>query len=39
MHSWEPFLIDGTVVILSHRRIGVEHIDQVIRLENGRVIG
>ena len=38
MKSLEPFMIDRTVLIISHRRSGVEHVDQVIRLENGRVI-
>jgi ATP-binding cassette, subfamily C, bacterial CydC len=38
MHALEPFMIDRTVLIISHRRSGVEHVDQVIRLEDGRVI-
>jgi ATP-binding cassette subfamily C protein CydC len=38
MKSLEPFMINRTVVIISHRRSGVEHIDQVITLEDGHVI-
>jgi ATP-binding cassette subfamily C protein CydC len=39
MQSLEPFMIDRTVLIISHRRVAIEHIDQVITLENGRVVG
>ncbi len=38
MHSLEPFMADRTVLIISHRRVAIEHIDQVITLENGRVV-
>jgi ATP-binding cassette subfamily C protein CydC len=38
MHSLEPFMVDRTVLIISHRRVTIEHIDQVIMLENGRVV-
>ncbi len=38
MQSLEPFMIDRTVLIISHRRVAIEHIDQVITLENGRVV-
>ncbi len=35
--SLEPFMADRTVLIISHHRIALEHIDQVIELEQGRV--
>jgi ATP-binding cassette subfamily C protein CydC len=38
MQSLEPFMIDRTVLIISHRRVAIEHIDQVITLEYGRVV-
>jgi ATP-binding cassette, subfamily C, bacterial CydC len=38
MRSLEPFMIDRTVLIISHRRVAIEHIDQIITLENGRVV-
>ena len=38
MQSLEPFMVDRTVLIISHRRVAIEHIDQVITLENGRVV-
>jgi len=38
MQSLEPFMADRTVLIISHRRVAIEHIDQVIALENGRVV-
>jgi ATP-binding cassette, subfamily C, bacterial CydC len=38
MQSLEPFMADRTVLIISHRRVGMEQIDQVITLENGRVV-
>jgi len=38
MQSLEPFMVDRTVLIISHRRVAIEHIDQVITLENGRMV-
>ena len=38
MQSLEPFMVDRTVLIISHRRVAIEHIDQTITLENGRVV-
>jgi len=38
MQSLEPFMVDRTVLIISHRRVAIEHIDQIIALENGRVV-
>ena len=38
MQSLESFMLDRTVLIISHRRVAIEHIDQVITLENGRVV-
>ena len=38
MHSLEPFMIDRTVLIISHRRVGLAEVDQTIVLENGRVV-
>ncbi len=38
MQSLEPFMVDRTVLIISHRRVAIEHIDQIIPLENGRVV-
>ncbi len=34
----ESFMLDRTVIIISHRRTVIEHVDQVIELEQGRVI-
>ncbi|HTP06605.1 MAG TPA: thiol reductant ABC exporter subunit CydC [Anaerolineae bacterium] len=36
--SLEPFMIGRTVIIISHRHTAVERVDQVIELEQGRVI-
>ncbi len=38
MQALEPFMADRTVLIVSHHRMGVEQVDQVIALENGRVL-
>ncbi len=38
MQALEPFMADRTVLIISHHRLGVEQADQVIALENGRVL-
>ena len=34
----EPFMIGRTVIIISHRRTVIEHVDRVIELEQGRVV-
>jgi ABC-type multidrug transport system fused ATPase/permease subunit len=34
----ESFMADRAVLIISHRRLALEHVDQVIELEQGRVI-
>jgi len=34
----EPFMIGRTVIIISHRRTVIEHVDRVIELEQGRVL-
>jgi ATP-binding cassette subfamily C protein CydC len=36
--SLEPFMAGRTVIIISHRRTVIERVDQVIELEQGRVI-
>jgi ATP-binding cassette subfamily C protein CydC len=36
--SLESFMIGRTVIIISHRRTAIEHVDQAIELEQGRVI-
>ncbi|HSD82324.1 MAG TPA: ATP-binding cassette domain-containing protein, partial [Anaerolineae bacterium] len=36
--SLEPFMADRTVIIISHHRAALEHVDQVSELEQGRVI-
>ena len=36
--SLEPFMADRTVIIISHRRTVLEKVDQVIELEQGRVV-
>ena len=36
--SLEPFMAGRTVIIISHRRTVIEQVDQVIELEQGRVI-
>ncbi len=38
LESLESFMIGRTVIIISHRRALLEHVDQVIELEQGRVI-
>lgn len=38
MQSLEPFMAGRTTLIISHRRAGLERADQVISLENGRVV-
>ena len=38
MQSLEPFMADRTVLIISHRRVGLAGVDQTIELENGRII-
>jgi thiol reductant ABC exporter CydC subunit len=38
LQSLEPFLSNRTVLTISHRPIAIERADQVIRLENGRVV-
>lgn len=38
MESLEPFMAGRTTFIISHRRAGFERIDQVIALEEGRVV-
>ncbi len=39
MQSLETFLAGRTVLIISHRPSVFMHVDQIIRLENGRVVG
>jgi ATP-binding cassette subfamily C protein CydC len=36
--SLEPFMAGRTVIIISHRRTAIEQVDQIIELEQGRVI-
>ncbi|CAG0927399.1 putative ABC transporter ATP-binding/permease protein [Thermoflexales bacterium] len=36
--SLESFMADRTVLIISHHRVALEHVDQVIEVEQGRVI-
>jgi ATP-binding cassette subfamily C protein CydC len=36
--SLEPFMAGRTVIIISHRRTVIEQVDQVIKLEQGRVV-
>ena len=36
--SLEPFMTGRTVIIISHRRTAIERVDQVIELEQGRVV-
>ena len=38
MESLEPFMAGRTTLIISHRRAGFERVDQVIALEDGRVV-
>jgi ATP-binding cassette, subfamily C, bacterial CydC len=38
LKSLETFMADRTVIIVSHRRTAIERVDQVIELEQGRVI-
>jgi ATP-binding cassette subfamily C protein CydC len=37
--SLEPFMAGRTVIIITHRRTVIEQVDQVIELEQGRVVG
>ncbi len=39
LESLEPFMSGRTVIIISHRRVLLEHVDQVIELDQGRMIG
>ena len=38
LQGLEPFMIGRTVIIISHRRVAIEQVDQVIELEQGRVV-
>ena len=38
MESLEPFMAGRTTLIISHRRAGFERVDQVIALEDGRIV-
>jgi ABC-type multidrug transport system fused ATPase/permease subunit len=38
MQALQPFMQGRTVLIIAHRPACAEHVDQVIRLENGRVV-
>jgi ATP-binding cassette, subfamily C, bacterial CydC len=38
MQALEPFMADRTVLIISHRRVGIARVDQITGLENGRVV-
>ncbi len=38
MESLEPFMAAHTTLIISHRRAGFERVDQVIALEEGRIV-
>ena len=38
LKSLEPFMVDRTVIIISHRRAVFEHVDQVIELDQGRMV-
>jgi len=38
MQSLEPFMAGRTVLMISHRRIGLPGVDQIIALENGQVV-
>jgi len=38
MQSVESFMVGRTVLIISHRRIGMPGVDQIIALENGQVV-
>jgi ABC-type multidrug transport system fused ATPase/permease subunit len=37
LQSLEPFLVGRTVLIISHRPVLLERVDQIVVLENGRV--
>jgi ATP-binding cassette subfamily C protein CydC len=36
--SLEPYMIGRTVIFISHRRTALEHVDQIVEVEQGRVI-
>jgi thiol reductant ABC exporter CydC subunit len=38
MHTLEQVMAGRTALVISHRRAGLEHVDQVLALENGRLI-